>query len=260
MRNFVGLFILALVFMLGCTEGPSGHDDSRPKDAAGMTLSDGMQNIDMGMNVDAMTVLQDSGVNPNDSDSGGQMPSPIISIAVGHRWTYRITSSSGVITTKIQTIIDEVMVAGETAYVFETARANNRGTRSIQRLVDNRLVRLSEETLDMNMVTGRFRFSPPGLRVDGNYTTTGDSYTDIHDKVELDAQDNVIATVTKNHSFEVESSMALVTVPAGQFEAIRVRRDRAGGTSKTYWFVPGIGKVKEIGGQTEELMSAELGN
>jgi hypothetical protein len=29
-------------------------------------------------------------------------------------------------------------------------------------------------------------------------------------------------------------------------------------TAKTYWYVRGIGKVKETGGQTEELVSYEV--
>jgi hypothetical protein len=28
--------------------------------------------------------------------------------------------------------------------------------------------------------------------------------------------------------------------------------------SKTYWYVPGVGKVKETGGQTEELVSFDV--
>ena len=34
---------------------------------------------------------------------------------------------------------------------------------------------------------------------------------------------------------------------------------KAGGSNlKTYWYVPGVGKVKETGGQTEELVSYEV--
>lgn len=50
-----------------------------------------------------------------------------------------------------------------------------------------------------------------------------------------------------------------VTVPAGTFKALVVRRRANAGTGsdKTFWFVRGIGKVKEtgVGEQTEELTS-----
>lgn len=35
-------------------------------------------------------------------------------------------------------------------------------------------------------------------------------------------------------------------------------RKAGGSTAKTYWYVRGVGKVKEIGGQTEELSSFEV--
>ena len=197
-------------------------------------------------------MMQDSGTN--------MMATSFIPMAVGNRWTFRVTSSSNVESNKVQTVTEEITVDGETAFVFETERANDRGTRSIQRLVDNKLIRLSEETLKAGSVTARYNFSPVGLRIDGNQVSTGDIYMDTHDKQELDAQGQVIATETKVHTFEIESEKELVTVPAGEFEAIRVRRDRDGGPTKTYWYVPGLGKVKEIGGQTEELVKAELGN
>ena len=55
----------------------------------------------------------------------------------------------------------------------------------------------------------------------------------------------------------VDAVSQMVTVPAGTFRAIVLTK--AGGSSlKTYWYVPGVGKVKETGGQTEELVSYEV--
>jgi hypothetical protein len=42
-------------------------------------------------------------------------------------------------------------------------------------------------------------------------------------------------------------------VPAGTFDAIVLRK--VGGSEKRYWYVRGVGKVKETGGQVEELVS-----
>ncbi|HET6283607.1 MAG TPA: hypothetical protein VFH73_21815, partial [Polyangia bacterium] len=48
-----------------------------------------------------------------------------------------------------------------------------------------------------------------------------------------------------------------VTVPAGTFYAV-VFQKIGGTSSKMYWYVPGLGKVKESGGQLEELVSSEV--
>jgi len=55
------------------------------------------------------------------------------------------------------------------------------------------------------------------------------------------------------------SACESVTVPAGTFTAIYIQKVSAtGGSAKTYWYVPGVGKVKESGGQLEELVSYSL--
>jgi hypothetical protein len=52
----------------------------------------------------------------------------------------------------------------------------------------------------------------------------------------------------------VLSESEMITVPAGTFDAVVLQK--VGGTSsKMYWYVRGLGKVKETGGQTEELTS-----
>ena len=200
---------------------------------------------------------EDPGSGKNDA---GPMATPFIPIAVGNSWTYRVVSGSNVESTKVQTIIEEIVVDGEAAYVFETVRANDKGTRSIQRLVDNRLIRLSEETLSDNLVSGRFNFVPPGLRIDGNFQQTGETYQDTHDKQKVDANGEILETETRAQTFEIESGNELISVPAGEFNAIRVRRTRSQGTTKTYWFVEGLGKIKELGGQSEELVKFVPGN
>ena len=63
----------------------------------------------------------------------------------------------------------------------------------------------------------------------------------------------------KTENWQVIAVAEPVTVMAGTYTALHVRRSNPGGaTAKTkdYWFVQGVGKVKETGGgQDEELMS-----
>jgi len=51
-----------------------------------------------------------------------------------------------------------------------------------------------------------------------------------------------------------------VTVPAGTFEAVKVERVRPDkpDSLRTYWLVPGIGKVKETGERLEELVAHDV--
>ena len=65
----------------------------------------------------------------------------------------------------------------------------------------------------------------------------------------------MMASVTDYWS--VDAAKVPVTVPAGSFEAVVLIKSTATG-SKTYWYVPGVGKVKETGGQTEELVSFDV--
>jgi hypothetical protein len=64
------------------------------------------------------------------------------------------------------------------------------------------------------------------------------------------------AATTKNESWSVVASDEPITVIAGSFTALHIRRTSSGGSLQDYWYVRGVGKVKETGGgQDEELMS-----
>lgn len=184
--------------------------------------------------------------------------SDLIPLAVGNEWTYRLTSSSGTVSTKVQTITSTASVDGMIAYRIETARNNEKGTISLQRIEDGRLKRISEETTEAGVVTERFTYRPAMVRIDSTKVADGDVYVDRHDKVQIDEAGNDLLVESKVHTFTVEAATELVTVPAGTFECVRVRRDLEGGSSKTYWYAKGVGKVKEVGGQTEELQRSRL--
>lgn len=197
---------------------------------------------------------------------GTEAPTPgvvdgkqLLPIAVGNVWTYRVTDGSGVVSTKTQTVVSTTSTAdGRDAFLMETSRVNNKGTRSVQ-LVDNgRLLRASESTLDNGAVLNNYRFEPYGLRIDSNFVTVGDTYADMHKKLKLDASGSTLETEIKDHTFYVEGAGEIVEVPAGTFECVRVRREKSGAADKIYWYAPGVGKVKEIGGQTEELSSVVM--
>jgi hypothetical protein len=64
----------------------------------------------------------------------------------------------------------------------------------------------------------------------------------------------------KTYVWTVEAVDEQVVVPAGNFKAIKVVRTRTDKPDylRTYWLVPGIGKVKEDGERLEELLRYDI--
>lgn len=179
-------------------------------------------------------------------------------LAVGNRWTFRVTDSSGVVFTKTQEVTGMgTTVDGKTAFVTLTGRAEDKGTRSLQGYEGDRMVRYTEQTLEAGGVLFDYRFEPAALRVHSGLIEVGDTYTDTHEKLKLDANGAVLEVEPKVHAYRVEA-IETIQVPAGDFECIRISRTSETTTDKIYWYAKGVGKVKEIGGQTEELASVDV--
>lgn len=201
-------------------------------------------------------VACDGGPVPPGADSGVDMS--IFPVAPGLKWTYRVTSGAGEVAEKVQTVTGTIAYEGRSAFRFETQRVGLKEAVSIQAVEGDRVVRLEEWNYENQALVERDRYVPFGVRVDRAKITAGDTYQDQHDKEILDEQGNVITKKRVIYNFFVEAGAELVEVPAGRLPCVRVRREEVGkDSSKTYWYSPGIGKVKEIGGQTEELLKLE---
>jgi hypothetical protein len=189
---------------------------------------------------------------------GAVDPAPsLFPLAVGRRWVYRVTERDGAVEEKVQTVTGTTSEGGALAYRLVTARGGDE-TRSVQRVDEGgRLVRLREEVLEGGAVIERLRFVPAALRLDLVRTAQGISYDSAHVEERLDAGGAVVGTVSKALRFEVEAVDERVVVPAGEFRALRLRREGESGVVKTFWYAFGVGKVKESGGQTEELVRVE---
>lgn len=117
------------------------------------------------------------------------------------------------------------------------------------------VTRHREQTFDGagTLVTDQF-YIPGKLRVDERpeHVTLGASWSTAYTEVEVDPI-NGTTTRSKDETWVVEGVDESVTVPAGTFSALRVRKTTSGNADKTYWFVKGVGKVKEMGEQVEDL-------
>lgn len=105
-------------------------------------------------------------------------------------------------------------------------------------------------------------YTPFKLRVDEDSArlTPGASFTTTHTEAVTDVATGATTMSDKVEQWTVEAVDEAITVPAGTFCALRVRRTVAAtGSIKTYWFARGVGKIRESGaGQTEELSGYTL--
>lgn len=184
--------------------------------------------------------------------------------AVGNTWTYAV-NDEGVVTMKETTIGDPEPVGGTgpnkdvMAYKVVTAKGVMDQTISWQAPMGDSVVRYREDSFSAS--TGDLEleehWDPYKLHVDGTaaHRITGASWLMIYDETKLPVG-GTPATAEAHDRWEILSACESVTVPAGTFTAIYIQKVSAtGGSAKTYWYVPGVGKVKESGGQLEELVS-----
>jgi hypothetical protein len=181
-------------------------------------------------------------------------------LAVGVSWTYHV-NDNGVAYDKTSAVIDTEDAGGPAAgvtvfHLVDTFPADKQNT---WYQVDGQVVkRLHDNDLDSagNVKTDDW-YSPFRLRVDETpeHTVEGTtwtlSFTDTHT-----SSTKASTSVMKTDNWRVDGVDEPVTVPYGTFLSLHVSRaDPTDGSIKSFWFVRGIGKVKEANnsGHLEEL-------
>ena len=187
--------------------------------------------------------------------------------ATGNVWTYAV-NDEGVVSMKETTIGAQEPVGGTgpnkdvMAYKVVTAKGVMDQTISWQAPMGDSVIRYREDSFSAS--TGDLEleehWDPYKLHIDGTaeHRVTGASWLMIYQETKLPVG-GTPSTAEAHDRWEVLSACESVTVPAGTFTAIYIQKVSAtGGSAKTYWYVPGVGKVKESGGQLEELISYTL--
>ena len=187
----------------------------------------------------------------------------LLPFAVGASWTFRVTPLVGTPEDKTSTVeaLEDVggAKAGITAFRVRTAKLDG-STVSWQEDRCTSITRHREQTFDLaNVRNVDTIYTPDKIRIDETpaHTTMGASWTVSYTEVTTDSA-NQVTTIAKDESWTVEATAESVTVPAGTFTALRLRKVTSGTADKQYWFVAGVGKVKETGDQTEELVTFTL--
>ncbi len=197
----------------------------------------------------------------NGQDAAAQSTSgPYEPLAVGVAWTYHV-NDNGVAYAKTSTVQDTEDAGGPAAgiTVFHLIDIFPADKQDTWYQVDGQVVkRLHDDDLDSagNVKTDDW-YSPFRLRVDETpeHTVAGATWsltlTDTHTTTAKAA-----TTTTKTDDWRVDGIDEPVTVPYGTFLSLHVSRtDPTDGSIKSFWFVRGVGKVKETNntGHLEEL-------
>jgi hypothetical protein len=242
---------------------PEMEEDASPDgegDAPSETEGDAPSEMD-----DAAVETEDAAEPDDEEDAGSPRVPSFLPWQEGNTWTYRVTNS-GAVSTKVVTIMAAETVGGsgphadEVAFKVVTSKGARDQTISWQALRGDAVVRFREQSFHAG--TGALEleehWSPYKLHFDGSgaHTMAGASWFEEYEETKLPRGASP-ATSSERDRWIVDSPEEKVTVPAGTFRAVVVIK--AGGSDlKTYWYARGVGKVKETGGQTEELVSYDV--
>lgn len=195
--------------------------------------------------------------------------------AEGNTWTYRVTDDDGTVSVKTTRIHALEPVGGigpnkdvMANKVVTTKKDGTDETQSWQAVVGNKVVRYRELSFDGRSVDANGNpvapeleehWDPFKLRIDASAERTREGASWLEDYEETKIRNGVAQPAARRRDlWQVIKTSEKVVVPAGEFDALVVQRTSGSDSIKQYWFVPGIGKVKETGGQTEELEDYEV--
>ncbi len=183
---------------------------------------------------------------------------------VGNSWNYGTIAAdqSGFSTTKAQSIIaiDNHPEDGLPILVQETIKDSGK-TINWLREDDDKLVRLQQQDYDR---TGQLErttvYDPPRLRFDQSpdRLSAGASWTINYTEIETDSITNIQAQRNISESWVVLSIDEPCPNQFAQFQCLHLVRTENGKPAKDYWYVRGIGKVREEGGQIEQLRGCSV--
>src|SRR5882724_2669668 len=242
---FMPTLTLVAGLALGC--GNSNGDTAAPSGAAGEGV-----------------------VGGQGGGSSGPLPEgPLLPWAVGNNWTYQVTKAA-VVSIKTTTIGDLEAVGGDgpnaelMAYHVTTGKGDNDHTESWQApRADNpeRFVRYREQSFSASsgLLTTDTYWDPEKLHVDGSAERTVKAANWLEAYAETkEPTDLTPTTHDVRERWIVLDDDETLQVPLGTFEHVIHFQKIGSSTSKEYWYLRGVGKLKETGSQTEELTDYQL--
>lgn len=209
--------------------------------------------------------------NPSAELDAGQGAQPLLPWGPGLSWVYRVTDAQAGVSEKTTTIGTEPEPVGRgphadvMAYRVVTKKSDGVDQSiSWQEPLDDTVVRYREQSYsakDGALVLEEF-WDPYKLHADGSaaHTARGARWIEHYTETKVSISEGMEAapeSLEREDNWQVvsaESDGVSVTVPAGTFDHVLVVQKAGPSGSKTYWYARGIGKLKETGSQTEELV------
>ncbi len=191
-------------------------------------------------------------------------------LVVGAQWSYQVTDTGNVAYTKASSVVSLEDVggafAGTMAYkISETVKSSTQYT--WYQMTDTDVRRLHDQSLDSTgALSSDDWYTPYNLRIDETpeHLTAGATWQLTYQDQHTNAKKTTNKTTSVTENWSCDAVAETVTVPAGTFSAVRITRTdtSSGGSAKTQWFVPGVGKVRESNntGHLEVLTSYDIPN
>lgn len=183
-------------------------------------------------------------------------------LATGNQWTYNITPAGGGTTVMKKNSVEAfedvgAAKAGIMAYRVRAERSDG-VTVDWQRETCEGVIREREQTFTLAGVKATEQYYTPNkLRLDESvaHLTMGATWISTYQEHQIDLVTNVETVVAKSDRWTVVATNVPVTVPAGTFNCLQITKAgvATGTVDKTFYFALGVGKVKEVGKQIEEL-------
>jgi hypothetical protein len=225
-----------------------------------------MMRVLVGLALVAACGGDDGGDDGDDGDDGGDASDcgfagdDYLPYAVGHTWSYRLTDlDSGERAIKEQRIDPEMNHPDYGAVVVQVTGKINGETISLARKEGDRVLRFQQEDRDASGALERTTiYEPPQIRIDESEerTAMGAAWDEEYTEIVLDPEGVELTRVDTVDHLEVIGVDDPCDSPMGDFSCLRVLRTRlAGGVAaKEFHFARGIGKIREVGSnQLEEL-------
>jgi len=219
------------------------------------------------------------GVSTDGSGGDGSLDGPVpdagsrdshFPLIDGTHWTYHHTTPVDAPWDETDTVtLGEYQ--GAPAFVLEDEEdAQGEQTHSTHVIDGTRVYRAYKEVTVGDEVVVTTTYDPAFLRYDEAWTKSGTSVTLDDDWTQkciaASAASNcapgAIKPGTTTHKYTVLDVAAHVSVPAGDFTAVKIQRDNVSSPeTKLFWFAAGVGKVREespASGAVTELSSYEI--
>ncbi|WP_242346866.1 hypothetical protein [Anaeromyxobacter terrae] len=178
-------------------------------------------------------------------------------LATGARWSYRVTDPLlDAPFEKTVEVVGPQQVPGSTesaVLVVDTEPTQEERGWLVEK--DGFVLRAREEDRKAGLLVRTTTWSPSAPKTLSASAPVGSVY----EATVLEHEEHADGTFTEKNQtyrFTVIAKDVQVTVPAGTFTCLQVARVRLDkvGSDRTYWLAPNVGKVREEGERTEELV------